>query len=47
MDQFNGIVNTVEPLNNGHFGTALFVLCKEVVLFGRLKMYKHYVEELL
>ena len=23
--------------NRGHFGTTLFVLCEEVVLFGRLK----------
>ena len=27
--------DTVEPLNKGHFGTALFVLRKEGVLFGR------------
>ena len=40
------MIATVEPLNKGHFGTALFVLCKEVVLFGRLKMYKNYREEL-
>ena len=34
----------MEPPNNGHFGAALFVLCKEVVLFGRLKVYiKHYI----
>ena len=32
---------TVERPDKGHFGTALFVLCKEVVLFGRLKMYKY------
>ena len=38
--------STVEPMNKGHFGTALFVLCKEVVLFGRLETYKHYMEEL-
>ena len=37
---------TVEPLNKGHFGTALFVLCKEVVLIGRSKMHKSYREEL-
>ena len=34
--------NTVEPVNKGHFGTAPFVLSKEVVLFGRRKMYKKY-----
>ena len=28
---------TVEPLNNGHFRGIDFVLCKEVVLFRRLK----------
>ena len=26
----------METLNKGHFRTALFVLCKEVVLFGKL-----------
>ena len=36
----------MEPPNKGHFGTAPFVLCKEVVLFGRSKMYKQYMEEL-
>ena len=30
----------MEPLNKGHLGTALFVLCKEVVLFGRLNVLK-------
>ena len=29
----------VEPHKKGHFGTALIVPCKEVVLFGRSKMY--------
>ena len=33
----------MEPLNKGHFGTAPFFLCKEVVLFGRFKMYKNYI----
>ena len=28
---------TVLP-NKGHFGVGLFVLCKEVVFFGRLKI---------
>ena len=32
--------DTVEPPSKGHFGTTLFVLCKEVILFGRFKMYK-------
>ena len=36
----------VEPPNKGHFGIAPFVLCKEVVLIRRFKMYK-YKEELL
>ena len=30
-------VCTVEPLNNGHIGGREFVLCREVVLFRRLK----------
>jgi zinc transporter 2 len=30
---------TVEPPNKGHFGTKCFVLCIEVVLFWRFKMY--------
>ena len=35
----NIICNTVESPNEGHFGAAIAVLCKEVVLFGRLKLY--------
>jgi hypothetical protein len=27
---------SAESLNKGHFRTASFVLCKEVILFGRL-----------
>ena len=34
--------STVQPPNNGHFGRALFVLCREVALFGRFKMYYNY-----
>ena len=34
----------MRPLNKGHFGMALCVLCKEVVLF---EMFKMYVLELL
>ena len=37
---------TVEPPNRGIFGTAPFVLCGEVVLFGRSKLYRNYREEL-
>ena len=42
--------NTVEPLNIGHFGdnvnsSDLFVLCREVVLFGKFKM--NYYKEIL
>ena len=40
------MIAKVEPLNKGHFGTAIFVLCKEGVLLGRLKMHKNYREEL-
>ena len=29
--------HTVEPLNKGHFGTSLSVLCGEVVLFLEVK----------
>jgi len=29
-------VNTVEPPNRGHFGTAAFVLSSEVVLFSEV-----------
>ena len=34
-------VITVEPPSKGHFGTAAFVLCKEVddVLFGTFEMF--------
>jgi hypothetical protein len=39
------VSHTVEPPNKGHFGTTLFVLCKEAVLFGRLKMYYNYRED--
>ena len=37
--------DTVEPLIKGHFGTALFVFCKEGVLFGSSKMYKSHRED--
>ena len=30
---------TVEPLNEGHFGTNSFVLNRDVVLFRSYKMY--------
>ena len=46
IEQSYIIYLTVEPLNKGHFGTNLFVLCKEIVLFGRLKTYKNYIREL-
>ena len=39
-------VLTVEPPSKEHSGTALFVLCKEIVLFGRFTMYLNYREEL-
>ena len=35
-------VYTVESRNKGHFRMASFVVCKEVVLFRRLKMYWNY-----
>jgi hypothetical protein len=34
-------MHTVKSPNNGHFRTVSFVLCKEGVLFGRLKMYQN------
>ena len=37
--------NAVENPNTGHFGTV-FVLGKEVVLFGRSKMYWDYKEKI-
>ena len=40
----NVYLGTMESLNTGHFGTASFVLCKEVVLFERFKMYWNYRE---
>ena len=33
------VPTTMRSLNKAHFWTASFVLCKEVVLFGRFKMY--------
>ena len=30
------IVNTVKPLNRGHFGDRPFVPCREVVLFSEV-----------
>ena len=30
---------TVEPPNRGHFGTAIFVLSSEVVLFSEVVLY--------
>ena len=33
------IVYTVEPPNRGHFGTAIFVLSSEVVLFSEVVLY--------
>ena len=36
----------MELPNEGNFGIAPFVLCKEVVFFGKNKMYKNYREEL-
>ena len=37
--------DTVESLNKGQLGTALFVLCKEGVLFRRSKMYKNHMKD--
>ena len=37
-------VSTLEPVNKGHLRAVSFVLCKEVVLFGRFKMYWNYRE---
>ena len=37
--------DTVEPLNKVHFGTVLYVLCKEGVHFGRSKMYQNNRED--
>ena len=37
----------VESLNKGHLRTASFVLCEEVVLSGRFKMYWNYREKIL
>ena len=31
-----GVSDTVEPPNRGHFGTAAFVLSSEVVLFSEV-----------
>ena len=39
------LICTVEPPNIGHFRAASFVLCKEVVLFERFKMYWNYIEK--
>ena len=35
----------MESPNIGHLGGAYFVRCKEVVLFGRFKMYWNYREQ--
>ena len=43
----SGRAYSKQPLNKGHFGTAQFVLCKEVVLFGRSKMCWNYREEVV
>ena len=40
-------LRTVESPNNEHFITASFVLCKEVVLFGKLKVYVNYKGNIL
>ena len=36
----------VESPNKGHFGGASFVLCQEIVLFRRFKMYWNYREKI-
>jgi hypothetical protein len=40
-------VRAMDLTNTGHFGTAPFVLCREVVLFGWSKMYWNYKKKSL
>ena len=36
IHKLNGLIETTEPPNRGHFGTAAFVLSSEVVLFSEV-----------